>query len=379
MRRLFESLALRGLGARKLRGRADRIRDPARGRDGRRHLHAEGLARQRLRRHLRRGERRHRRHRSAEARLRQRLRHAQSGVCTLAGSWSRSRRGRRCEAGRRRDRRQRQHDRDPRRQRRPDRPVRRRPAVRPERRCPSRSTRSPGPREGRRPATIRSRSTRSPPTRRTTRSARRSRSAAARRQGVHALGHRPLRLRRSARRRQPRRLHRRGGAAITGKGGEFDDNLDVEAADGVSPERALGSDQPPSCRRTSRPRPAPRTRPQQSADIKDGFGFLTTALLVFAGISVFVGAFLIFNTFSITVAQRTKEFGMLRTLGASSRQVLGERDRRGSRPRDHRLAPRDRRSASASSSSSPAVFKGDRLRAAAVGDRGPARRRSSRR
>ena len=61
---------------------------------------------------------------------------------------------------------------------------------------------------------------------------------------------------------------------------------------------------------------------QQSADIKDGFSFLTTFLLVFAGISVFVGAFLIFNTFSITVAQRTREFGMLRTLGASSRQVL---------------------------------------------------------
>ena len=40
------------------------------------------------------------------------------------------------------------------------------------------------------------------------------------------------------------------------------------------------------------------------------------------GITVFVGAFLIFNTYAITVAQRTREFGMLRTLGASSRQVL---------------------------------------------------------
>ena len=60
-----------------------------------------------------------------------------------------------------------------------------------------------------------------------------------------------------------------------------------------------------------------------SAEIKEGFSFITTILLVFAGISVFVGAFLIFNTFSITVAQRTREFGMLRTLGVSSRQVLG--------------------------------------------------------
>ena len=69
----------------------------------------------------------------------------------------------------------------------------------------------------------------------------------------------------------------------------------------------------------------------ESGDIKDGFSFLTTALLVFAGISVFVGAFLIFNTFSITVAQRTREFGMLRTLGASSRQVLASVVARGAR------------------------------------------------
>ena len=37
---------------------------------------------------------------------------------------------------------------------------------------------------------------------------------------------------------------------------------------------------------------------------------------------MFVGAFIIFNTFSITVAQRMREFAMLRTIGASRRQVL---------------------------------------------------------
>ena len=37
---------------------------------------------------------------------------------------------------------------------------------------------------------------------------------------------------------------------------------------------------------------------------------------------IFVGSFVIFNTFSITVAQRVSEFGMLRTLGASRRQIL---------------------------------------------------------
>ena len=51
--------------------------------------------------------------------------------------------------------------------------------------------------------------------------------------------------------------------------------------------------------------------------------FLTPMLLAFAGISVFVGAFIIFNAFSITVAQRRREFAMLRALGASRRQVLG--------------------------------------------------------
>ena len=45
-------------------------------------------------------------------------------------------------------------------------------------------------------------------------------------------------------------------------------------------------------------------------------------LLGFGGIALFVGAFVIFNTLSITVAQRTREFATLRTLGASRKQVL---------------------------------------------------------
>ncbi|HWT92581.1 MAG TPA: FtsX-like permease family protein [Solirubrobacteraceae bacterium] len=57
-------------------------------------------------------------------------------------------------------------------------------------------------------------------------------------------------------------------------------------------------------------------------DTQEGLGFLRTALLIFGGIAVFVGAFVISNTFSITVAQRTGELALLRTLGASRRQVL---------------------------------------------------------
>ncbi len=108
--------------------------------------------------------------------------------------------------------------------------------------------------------------------------------------------------------------------SITGKGDNFDD-ISVEADDGVTPGEL--SDRIATVLPSNvESKTGAEDAAQQSADIKDGFGFLTTALLIFAGISVFVGAFLIFNTFSITVAQRTKEFGMLRTLGASSRQVL---------------------------------------------------------
>lgn len=52
-----------------------------------------------------------------------------------------------------------------------------------------------------------------------------------------------------------------------------------------------------------------------------GLGFLTTALLAFAGIAVFVGAFVIQNTFRITVAQRVRELALLRAVGATGAQV----------------------------------------------------------
>jgi putative ABC transport system permease protein len=62
---------------------------------------------------------------------------------------------------------------------------------------------------------------------------------------------------------------------------------------------------------------------KEGADqVKEGLDFFQTGLLVFAGISLFVGAFTIFNTFSITVAQRTRELALLRTMGASRSQVM---------------------------------------------------------
>jgi putative ABC transport system permease protein len=61
---------------------------------------------------------------------------------------------------------------------------------------------------------------------------------------------------------------------------------------------------------------------EQSSAIDQGLSFVSTALLVFALISLFVGAFTIFNTFSITVGQRTRELALLRALGASRSQVF---------------------------------------------------------
>ncbi|MFV2000770.1 MAG: ABC transporter permease, partial [Acidimicrobiia bacterium] len=60
---------------------------------------------------------------------------------------------------------------------------------------------------------------------------------------------------------------------------------------------------------------------EQAADINEGLGFLTVGLLAFAGVSVFVGAFIIQNTFRIIIAQRTRELALLRAIGATGRQV----------------------------------------------------------
>ncbi|MGW2055247.1 ABC transporter permease [Streptomyces sp. NPDC001840] len=60
---------------------------------------------------------------------------------------------------------------------------------------------------------------------------------------------------------------------------------------------------------------------QQAADIESGLSALNQMLLAFAAIALFVGVFLISNTFTMLVAQRTKELALLRAVGASRRQV----------------------------------------------------------
>jgi putative ABC transport system permease protein len=62
---------------------------------------------------------------------------------------------------------------------------------------------------------------------------------------------------------------------------------------------------------------------ENQSDIQQSLSFFNILLLVFAGVALFVGSFIIYNTFSIIVAQRMKENALLRAIGASRGQILG--------------------------------------------------------
>lgn len=103
------------------------------------------------------------------------------------------------------------------------------------------------------------------------------------------------------------------------KPGEFDE-IDLKAAPGTS-QAALKSGVDKIL-----PKDAEATTGQQLADdqaalIKQQMSGMQTGMLVFAGISLFVGIFIIANTFTMLVAQRTRELALMRAVGASRRQV----------------------------------------------------------
>ncbi|MEZ5101672.1 MAG: FtsX-like permease family protein [Thermoleophilia bacterium] len=105
------------------------------------------------------------------------------------------------------------------------------------------------------------------------------------------------------------------------KVGELD-GISVAAKEGVSPQ-SLAAQIEPLLPQGTKVQTADEQAQDASKDVEDFTTFLRYFLLAFGGIALFVGAFVIFNTLSITVAQRTREFATLRTIGASRRQVLG--------------------------------------------------------
>ena len=108
--------------------------------------------------------------------------------------------------------------------------------------------------------------------------------------------------------------------ALFQKEGHFD-SISVAAKEGVSPEQLVQAIEPlvPA---TAEVKTGSAQASEDAEGTNEGIAFITYFLLGFGGIALFVGAFVIFNTLSITVAQRTREFATLRTLGGSRRQVL---------------------------------------------------------
>ena len=106
--------------------------------------------------------------------------------------------------------------------------------------------------------------------------------------------------------------------------GQFD-TIDVKAEPGISPEEMVRNIRvalrDAGEARGLEVKTAQAVADETADDIKQGLSFFNTFLLVFAFIALFVGAFIIYNTFSIIVAQRSRELALLRAIGASGKQV----------------------------------------------------------
>jgi putative ABC transport system permease protein len=110
--------------------------------------------------------------------------------------------------------------------------------------------------------------------------------------------------------------------AITGAENQFD-SISVVADSGVSQETLQKRIADRLDNRTYQVLTGEQITKENQSDIKDALSFFNVALVVFALIALFVGSFIIFNTFSIVVAQRVREMALLRAVGASGRQVMG--------------------------------------------------------
>jgi putative ABC transport system permease protein len=108
--------------------------------------------------------------------------------------------------------------------------------------------------------------------------------------------------------------------ALFHKQGELD-SIRVSAKPGYTPEQLLHEIQPvlPA---NAQARTAEAQAKQSTKETNGFLSIIKDFLLAFAGVALFVGSFVIANTLSITIAQRTRELATLRTLGASRAQVL---------------------------------------------------------
>jgi putative ABC transport system permease protein len=107
-------------------------------------------------------------------------------------------------------------------------------------------------------------------------------------------------------------------ASILGKSGY--DSISVAAKPGVSQSR-LAAEIKPVLPPVAQVRTGSQQASHDAAQVTANSSVIQYFLLAFGAIALFVGAFVIFNTISITIAQRTRELATLRTLGASRRQV----------------------------------------------------------
>jgi putative ABC transport system permease protein len=108
--------------------------------------------------------------------------------------------------------------------------------------------------------------------------------------------------------------------ALFGKTGRLDE-IWAAGKDGTSPQELVRTLQPLVPAGAEVATGAAKVKAEAKGSDKQ-VAIFQKLLLAFGGIALFVGAFVIFNTFSITIAQRTRELATLRTLGASRRQVL---------------------------------------------------------
>ncbi len=100
------------------------------------------------------------------------------------------------------------------------------------------------------------------------------------------------------------------------------DTIAVVGAGDISPEALVAAIEEIAPENTSVV-DAETAAEQQLSGFKEALDFVNTFLLAFGYVSLFVGGFLIFNTFQVIVAQRTKELALLRAIGATKRQVRG--------------------------------------------------------